>query len=85
MPIRLVMTDVDGTLLRSDGTLSCENARELQRIRQKGTQVVLATGRIPEMLKDLLGHALRGRPFKAGLRLLRTIPGGAPAKRRRLP
>lgn len=59
MPIRLVMTDVDGTLLRSDGTLSCENARELQRIRQKGIQVVLATGRIPEMLKDLLdmlGH-----------------------------
>ncbi|MGI5212684.1 HAD family hydrolase [Plantactinospora sp. CA-290183] len=42
---RLVATDLDGTLLRSDRTLSARTAEVISRISAGGTQVVLVTGR----------------------------------------
>jgi HAD superfamily hydrolase (TIGR01484 family) len=44
-PPRLVATDIDGTLLRDDRTLSPYTARVLERISAQGTPVVLVTGR----------------------------------------
>lgn len=42
---RLVATDLDGTLLRSDRTLSARTARVLDRVCAAGVDVVLVTGR----------------------------------------
>ncbi|WFE32839.1 HAD family hydrolase [Micromonospora sp. WMMD975] len=44
-PPRLVATDIDGTLLRDDRTLSPRTAAVLTRIAAAGTPVVLVTGR----------------------------------------
>ncbi|MCZ7421826.1 MULTISPECIES: HAD family hydrolase [unclassified Micromonospora] len=41
----LVATDIDGTLLRDDRTLSARTAAVLARISDQGTPVVLVTGR----------------------------------------
>ena len=44
---RLLALDVDGTLLRSDNTLSAANAAALAAARARGWEVVLATGKPP--------------------------------------
>ncbi len=44
-PPRLVASDIDGTLLRDDRTLSPRTAAVLARIAAAGTPVVLVTGR----------------------------------------
>lgn len=41
----LVATDIDGTLLRDDRTLSARTAAVLARVADQGTPVVLVTGR----------------------------------------
>jgi Cof subfamily protein (haloacid dehalogenase superfamily) len=42
---RLVATDLDGTLLRSDGTVSTRTVRVLDRASAEGVGVILVTGR----------------------------------------
>lgn len=44
-PPRLVASDIDGTLLRDDRTLSPRTAAVLARVNASGTPVVLVTGR----------------------------------------
>ena len=55
--IRLIVTDLDGTLLRDDKSLSPANRQALERAAAQGAQVVIATGRfyegIPVELRDL--------------------------------
>lgn len=48
---RLVASDIDGTLLRDDATLSAHTAEVLARISARGTPVVLVTGRPIRWLK----------------------------------
>ena len=43
--VRLVALDIDGTLLRSDRTLSPRNRAAIARVRAGGVRVVLVTGR----------------------------------------
>jgi hypothetical protein len=43
--VRLVALDIDGTLLRSDRTLSPRNRAAIARVRADGVRVVLVTGR----------------------------------------
>ena len=50
---RLVATDLDGTLLRRDGTCSERTRAALAEIEGAGTQVVLVTARPPRWLHDL--------------------------------
>ncbi|QNQ80366.1 Cof-type HAD-IIB family hydrolase [Lactobacillus sp. PV034] len=45
MSTKLVAIDLDGTLLSSNNTISLENKRVIQAIRNKGVKVVLASGR----------------------------------------
>ena len=45
MPYRLLAIDVDGTLVGSGNEVSPANRDALQRARQAGVRVVLATGR----------------------------------------
>lgn len=51
--MRLLATDLDGTLLQPDGTVSHRNAEALQAARAAGWFVVIATGRPPFMVTEL--------------------------------
>ena len=52
-----MLTDLDGTLLRDDKSLSPANRAALERAAAGGCQVVVATGRllraVPQVLLDL--------------------------------
>ena len=56
MDIRLIAFDLDGTLLRSDKSISPRTVRALQAASQKGVLLVPATGRlyrsVPQALQD---------------------------------
>lgn len=51
--IKLVATDLDGTLLRSDGTVSDRTRDALQAASAAGLLVVFVTGRPPRWLDDV--------------------------------
>ena len=59
LPPRLVATDLDGTLLRSDGTISERTTRVLRELEAGGTVVVFVTARPPRWL-DPLADAVGG-------------------------
>jgi Cof subfamily protein (haloacid dehalogenase superfamily) len=50
---RLIATDMDGTLLRWDDTVSDTTVEELDRWRADGVPVVLATGRPPRWMRRI--------------------------------
>lgn len=52
-PVRLVATDLDGTLVRRDGTVSARTVAVLAGCRAAGVDVVAVTGRPPRWLADL--------------------------------
>jgi Cof subfamily protein (haloacid dehalogenase superfamily) len=57
--IRMVATDLDGTLLRSDGTVSERSRKALRAAAEAGLVVAFVTGRPPRWLDDLVddtGH-----------------------------
>ncbi|WP_413760059.1 HAD family hydrolase [Streptomyces sp. MMBL 11-3] len=58
---KLVATDLDGTLLRSDGTLSARTAAALTAAEAAGIRLALVTGRPPRSLGVL--HADIGHHF----------------------
>src|SRR5450759_3676706 len=51
--VRLVATDIDGTLLRSDGGCSGRTRAALAAVERAGIQVVLVTARPPRWLHEL--------------------------------
>jgi Cof subfamily protein (haloacid dehalogenase superfamily) len=51
---RLVATDVDGTLLRSDGNVSAYTAEVLRRVRDAGVEVTLVSARAPLWLNGVI-------------------------------
>jgi hypothetical protein len=56
---RLIASDMDGTLLRSDETVSSATVAELDRWRAGGVPFVLATGRPPRWMRgirEVVGH-----------------------------
>ena len=50
----LVASDLDGTLLRSDGTVSTRTRRTLRRVEAGGCRIVIVTARAPLWLRDVL-------------------------------
>ena len=50
---KLIVSDMDGTLLRTDDTVSAATVEELERWRADGVPVVLATGRPPRWMHDI--------------------------------
>ena len=56
-PVRLVATDLDGTLLRSDGTISQRTAEAVRAAREAGIHVVPVTGRPPRATWDIAEDA----------------------------
>lgn len=53
---RLIATDLDGTLLRPDGTVSRRTADALVRAADAGIEVVFVTARPPRWLRELADH-----------------------------
>jgi len=54
-----VATDLDGTIVRSDGTISARTRRALARVEESGAVLVLVTGRPPRWMPPIvaaLGH-----------------------------
>ena len=59
MIFRLIATDLDGTVLRSDGSVSERTVAALRAAESSGSMVVVATGRPPRWMRpvaDALGH-----------------------------
>jgi Cof subfamily protein (haloacid dehalogenase superfamily) len=59
VPVRLIATDLDGTIVRSDGTISPRTAKALASAEESGTTVVLVTGRPPRWIApvaEATGH-----------------------------
>ncbi|MHC4947994.1 MAG: HAD-IIB family hydrolase [Planctomycetota bacterium] len=50
----LIVIDLDGTLVRRDGTVSSRNRRAIDAAREAGIEVVIATGRSPTESRGLL-------------------------------
>jgi Cof subfamily protein (haloacid dehalogenase superfamily) len=53
VPPRVVATDLDGTIVRSDGTISPRTRDAIAAAETRGAFVVLVTGRPPRWLKDI--------------------------------
>ncbi len=51
--IRLVATDLDGTVVRTDGTISARTVAALRRVEEAGATVVFVTGRPPRWMKPI--------------------------------
>ncbi|MBW8481741.1 HAD family hydrolase [Actinomadura parmotrematis] len=62
MPVtkpRLVATDLDGTIVRSDGTVSDRTVAALARVEECGAALVMVTGRPPRWMAEIaaaVGH-----------------------------
>ena len=59
MPVRLIATDLDGTIVRSDGTISQRTRAALAAAEAAGVLVVFVTGRPPRYIADVVaatGH-----------------------------
>jgi Cof subfamily protein (haloacid dehalogenase superfamily) len=56
---RLVATDLDGTLVRSDGTVSAYTQRVLAELDEGGVPVVFVTGRPLRWAEDVFDHVGR--------------------------
>jgi HAD superfamily hydrolase (TIGR01484 family) len=54
VPVRLVASDLDGTLLRRDGSISERTTMAVQAIDEAGICVVLATARPPRFLGEIV-------------------------------
>src|SRR5437868_14869600 len=50
---RLIATDLDGTIVRSDGTISERTVAALARVELAGATLVLVTGRPPRWITDI--------------------------------
>lgn len=50
---KLIAIDIDGTLVDSKGKISEENKLAIKNAREKGTEVVLTSGRTPQSIKPI--------------------------------
>jgi hydroxymethylpyrimidine pyrophosphatase-like HAD family hydrolase len=51
--VRMIVVDLDGTLLRPDGSVSARTARALESNRSAGREIVFATGRPSRQVADI--------------------------------
>ncbi|MCZ4499766.1 MAG: HAD-superfamily hydrolase, subfamily [Marmoricola sp.] len=56
LPVRLVATDLDGTLVHSDGSLTQRTRNALLRAEDEGVEVVFVTGRPLRWAEDVFEH-----------------------------
>ena len=58
--VRAIVSDLDGTLLRSDGALSSATMAMLCATRQIGVPLIVATSRTPRAVRRIAEHELLG-------------------------
>jgi Cof subfamily protein (haloacid dehalogenase superfamily) len=51
---RLIATDLDGTIVRSDGTISARTVAALERVERAGATLVFVTGRPPRWMREVI-------------------------------
>ena len=54
---RLIATDLDGTIVRSDGTISARTVAALDRVERAGAMLVMVTGRPPRWMAEIAAAA----------------------------
>ena len=59
----LICTDLDGTLLRNDKTISKENIAAIEYFKQEGGSFTFVTGRMPFYVSDLYNTIKPNAPF----------------------
>jgi HAD superfamily hydrolase (TIGR01484 family) len=82
----LLVVDLDGTLLRSDGSVSDRNRQAVRRARETGMQIMIATGRSmveSRAALDAVDH--QGLVVAAGGSLLCDTVTGRTVERRAMP
>jgi hydroxymethylpyrimidine pyrophosphatase-like HAD family hydrolase len=82
---RILVTDLDGTLLDRRGQVSPANLAAIRRLQDRGVEVIPATGRsLPECahVLDAIGH--RGHAITAGGSLVHDAADGSVVLRRTL-
>ena len=62
-PYRLVATDLDGTLVRPDGTISNRTRRTLRAVEEADVRVVLVTARPPRVARQFAAAAGTSHPL----------------------
>ena len=81
--MRLVATDLDGTLLRADGTVSPRTAAALVELEKAGVVVVFVTGRPLRWARDVFAHvASHGVAIVSNGALVWDVAGDAPLETR---
>ena len=81
-PVRLVATDLDGTIVRRDGTVSARVVAALAAVEDAGVSVVFVTGRPPRWMEPVVqatGH--RGIAVCANGALVYDLRTGAVLER----
>ena len=59
----LVCTDLDGTLLRNDKTISKENLEAIEYFKNEGGYFTIVTGRMPYYVGDIVPKVKPNVPF----------------------
>ncbi|WP_070379690.1 HAD family hydrolase [Rhodococcus sp. WMMA185] len=76
---RLVATDLDGTLLRSDRTISPRTARAMEEARRAGVEIVWATARARHSVHELAQSCgFRGKAICANGAVILDLTDGSP-------
>jgi hydroxymethylpyrimidine pyrophosphatase-like HAD family hydrolase len=85
-PPRLVAMDLDGTLLRSDLTISPRTAAALDRIEKAGSTFVFITGRAPRhLVKPVLPFGYQGEVICANGAVTYDMASGSISRLRLIP
>ena len=59
----LICTDLDGTLLRNDGTISAENIAAIEYFKREGGYFTFVTGRMPSFVSHIYEAIRPNAPF----------------------
>ena len=59
----LICTDLDGTLLKNDKTISCENIEAIEYFKREGGYFTFVTGRMPFFVSYVLDTIKPNAPF----------------------
>ena len=53
---KLLVTDIDGTLINNDGSISADNRKALARVSEADIKICLSTGRATEACRKIIGQ-----------------------------
>ncbi|KQC38501.1 MULTISPECIES: HAD family hydrolase [Frankia] len=82
-PPALVATDLDGTLIRSDGTVSARTRAALRRVERSGATVVFVTGRPSRVMAGVVAQtSASGLAICANGALVFDLDSGVPVSHR---